>query len=479
MEVTSKEMSKNNFITNTNDLDQNETALLRPILIGYAFGPKKMKTMAKVMDLVSEEVTSVTAERLLEFGKMRSAGLEDEDNYVESVVVQNSKEHVSDSVVGKGFLKNISILQKPVKVSFVPLNLDIPLKQQHGGNFDVILHKMTEDILYISSIKSTNENLENGSVHRQHIDDVSVKQVDEKNAIRRINQLKNYSIDFPSCSLINHPNAIQKLMCRTDTSRILSECLVNVTSKSGISIRTPQFIVVNDTDTKSIAQQIDSAPFTYPFIAKPVPAAGTVDSHKMVIIRHRDGFDELHPPYLLQEYLNHGGKLYKVYVMGDNIWIFARPSLPDLPRGEFVDVRNRDESFLCFDSQKPYPCISDFNLSNDDPHGSTNHYNPEHNNNKSIPLNPKEESHIPDEVTSSELEPIVRVLRDAFSIDLFGFDILISSGTANNEGGSNSKELLVVDVNYFPSYKEIPNFHSILAQYLLQRGMEGRLQSLN
>ena len=41
------------------------------------------------------------------------------------------------------------------------------------------------------------------------------------------------------------------------------------------------------------------------------------------------------------------------------------------------------------------------------------------------------------------------------------------------------KKLLVVDVNYFPSYKEMSNFPSLLAQYLTEKAVQGRLRSVN
>jgi Inositol 1,3,4-trisphosphate 5/6-kinase ATP-grasp domain len=71
-------------------------------------------------------------------------------------------------------------------------------------------------------------------------------------------------------------------------------------------------------------------------------------------------------------------------------------------------------------------------------------------------------------VTVEEVRPIVDVLKRAFGLELFGFDILM---------GSEDREWLVVDVNYFPSYKEVPNFPSLLAQYLTQRVLEQRRRS--
>jgi inositol-1,3,4-trisphosphate 5/6-kinase / inositol-tetrakisphosphate 1-kinase len=77
-------------------------------------------------------------------------------------------------------------------------------------------------------------------------------------------------------------------------------------------------------------------------------------------------------------------------------------------------------------------------------------------------------------VTSAEIRPIADCIRRAFGLELFGFDVLVTSFQNEKE-----REMLVVDVNYFPSYKEVPNFSQLLAQYLAQCGVEGRLRSLD
>lgn len=71
------------------------------------------------------------------------------------------------------------------------------------------------------------------------------------------------------------------------------------------------------------------------------------------------------------------------------------------------------------------------------------------------------------QVTAEEIRPVVDVLKRAFGLELFGFDILVTF----------QGELLVVDVNYFPSYKEVSNFPSLLANYLTQRAIDGRMNS--
>ena len=62
-------------------------------------------------------------------------------------------------------------------------------------------------------------------------------------------------------------------------------------------------------------------------------------------------------------------------------------------------------------------------------------------------------------VTVAEIRPIADTIRKAFGLELFGFDILV----VRTE--ENCKEMLGVDVNYFPSYKEVTNFSKMLAQY--------------
>ena len=65
-------------------------------------------------------------------------------------------------------------------------------------------------------------------------------------------------------------------------------------------------------------------------------------------------------PSLLQEYSNHDGMLFKVYVLGKKVWVFKRPSLPNLPIGEIGEEEGR--GFVEFDSQRPYPSLIDFGI---------------------------------------------------------------------------------------------------------------------
>jgi inositol-1,3,4-trisphosphate 5/6-kinase/inositol-tetrakisphosphate 1-kinase len=52
------------------------------------------------------------------------------------------------------------------------------------------------------------------------------------------------------------------------------------------------------------------------------------------------------------------------------------------------------------------------------------------------------------------------LLREALGLSLFGFDVIQSA---------SSGDLIVVDVNYFPSYKELDFFPEMLYRLILHR----------
>ena len=446
----------------------------------------------------------------------------------------------------------------PIRVSFVPIDLDTPLEDQHGGKFDVILHKMTEDILcmskmlrpqgqgssatasgddYCTCINECGEKCQQCWLHKGIKPLDRIKPTDsmtrhQARASRRIQRLREYKKKaHPSCVLVDSPSNILAVMSRADMAECLSCCLAGVTTKAGIPVRTPRFKVVDEdvelenTDgCNELANEIDTLQFSYPLIAKPLTAAGTKTSHHMGIVLARDGLQRLKTPCILQEYANHGEKLFKVYVLGDSVWVFSRESLPNLPLGENeIKVssdnegdgmrrkpphegnsskegtgrplpqsrkRRRCESYVEFErpagsryyvefnSQQPYPKLSDFGAL-DAPRKKQQRYDPpkppskhlsQQDDNGSLPIHHKND--LARWVTKDEIEPVTNALRSAFGLDLFGFDVLV-------KGDGNDKEILVVDVNYFPGYKEVPNFPSLLAQYLTQKAVESRLRNFD
>lgn len=494
-----------------------------PIVVGYAFGPKKMSTMGvvmaeasrvKVFHKVSEEVeeqgehdvqynctlgqplesvdsceekamtsvlTSVSLEGLEQLeSAMQSKQYQKASSPLGTTVITlgNSDESSDLRHIVRNFRSNYSsaagslastcetsgcstrvsvndnsICTKrrrksnfPVLISFVPLDPNQPLEEQHGGKFDLILHKLTEDILSCS-LQDYSEDHDS--------DDTHVTQRDKDPSWRRVQALLDYNRRNRHCCMVDNPRDIQTVMNRSDIGNVLQNCLKNAHTKSGIPVRSPRFVVIPDIDDpqqrgrdliKTLHQ--DNQELSTPLIVKPLIAAGTKQSHFMLIALQESAFVKLPPKTIVQEFINHNATLYKVYVLGDFVSVYERHSLPDLPE----DLSTATVDLVEFDSQRPYPNLTDFGLNMD-----------------ASRSNIADSISRPDvAVTVAEVMPIVDALKKAFVLELFGFDILRRS---------NYDEWMVVDVNYFPSYKEVPNFPSLLARYLTRRVLEQRSKS--
>ena len=392
--------------------------------------------------------------------------------------------------------------RRPIRLSFVPLDPDLPLEEQHGGKLDLILHKLTEDILACSldDNDDTDDDYNNNN---------------KSDSYRRVHRLTQYKLNHPECCMVDDPSHVKTLMSRSDIAHVLQRCLQGVTSTSGMLVAAPKFVVTTTTTTTTtsgnhqtttttssevatLQQRLAESNIQFPLIAKPLIAAGTKQSHYMTVLLQPEALHRLCSStttqqqqqqqqnttntasrYLLQEYVNHDATLYKVYVLGDFVSVYRRHSLPNLP-----PLHTLDSVVECveFDSQRPYPQLSDFgvvtNVDVDDQNiGSEPTPTPVSlpqesddmtTTSSSTPLSSSSSSIIP--VTELEVRPIVTALRQAFGLELFGFDILVTSSSSTN----TNKTMLVVDVNYFPSYKEVPNFPTLLARYLTQRVVTSR-----
>jgi inositol-1,3,4-trisphosphate 5/6-kinase/inositol-tetrakisphosphate 1-kinase len=406
--------------------------------------------------------------------------------------------------VSSGDKKSTWQQQHQVRVSFVPLDPEIPLEEQHGGKMDIILHKLTEDILCLSQLarenpalkdlsalnssdiagasespqhtSESNSNISSNSQDQQHQHPqlLSSYSDQEQAAVRRVHRLVQYQKDHPECCIVDDPISVQTLMSRSDIADTLEECLLTVTSTSGMPVRSPKYAAIslpsslptggsnagattashNDNEmntaaaTKIIVNQIQTAGLSFPMIVKPLTAAGTKASHAMAVLMDASALPKIieKTPCLCQEYANHDSLLYKVYVLGDHVTVHKRRSLPNLP----VDVKSR-KSYVEFDSQRPYPRLSDFgydkntlsSLKRQRPQSAVEESN-------TTPVPPKQ-------VTSEEVMPVVDALKRAFGLELFGFDVLITKSSSSSSdmlgNGDDSHVLMVVDVNYFPSYK--------------------------
>jgi inositol-1,3,4-trisphosphate 5/6-kinase/inositol-tetrakisphosphate 1-kinase len=228
-----------------------------------------------------------------------------------------------------------------------------------------------------------------------------------------------------------------------------------------------------DTTPEHALDRITVAQLQFPLIVKPLTAAGTKASHAMAVLLQPSALHKIPTPCVCQEYVNHDSWLYKVYVLGDFCSVYKRRSLPNLPTTASAapscasagvgttTTRRSIKDMIAFDSQRPYPRLRDFGYESSSTLEGMEASASSHSHTHAMP-----DTNVKPRVTADEIRPIVTALKAAFGLELFGFDILVTSAPDDR--------LLVVDVNYFPSYKEVPNFPALLAKYLTDRAIERR-----
>jgi Inositol 1,3,4-trisphosphate 5/6-kinase ATP-grasp domain len=384
------------------------------------------------------------------------------------------------------------------RVSFVPLDPDVPLEDQHGGKIDVILHKLTEDILCLSQLEGFSASLFESSELSASLSSLQLlpqqssslpSQLSnvthhwtsaEQAAVQRVHNVWRFARDH-QCCLVDDPLCVQTLMSRADIADTLHECLQG-TRIGDWSVSTPRYAVVHDVS--------DTLPshLSFPLIVKSLTAAGTKASHAMAVVLHASAWSKTlakMAPCLVQEYVNHDATLYKVYVLGPHVSVHKRRSLPNLPATEHQVQR---VEWVEFDSQRPYPRLSHFgfapasskgtaisSISNSISISSSSYKNADtaqNENHSTVPASTLSGSIMT--VKDEDLQSLVPLMKQAFGLELFGFDVLRTSSSLDGDS-----RLLVVDVNYFPSYKEVPNFPALLAQYLTDRAIDFRKTRLN
>lgn len=167
----------------------------------------------------------------------------------------------------------------------------------------------------------------------------------------------------------------------------------------------------------------------WPCIIKADIACGTVESHQMYYIANFDNIQYLYnqlnqwnnSKWLYQQYIPHK-YIYKVYVLGKDVYCFIRSSI-DISHVQSNDIYKFDSQQLCAQSIDTVSNITPPQL--------------------------------------QLFQQIATQLCSIFHIDLFGFDIVIDE--------HNTNSYYIVDINYFPSYKQVNNFQQLFNAYIVQK----------
>ncbi|KAG6484610.1 inositol-tetrakisphosphate 1-kinase 5-like [Zingiber officinale] len=237
-------------------------------------------------------------------------------------------------------------------------------------------------------------------------------------------QLENFAARNPSVPIVDPPQAIERLHNRISMLQVVSELEIPQERETfGI----PSQVVIYDSAALSNSGVVGALRF--PVIAKPLVADGSAKSHKMSLVFHRDGLLKLKPPLVLQEFVNHGGVIFKVYVVGDYVQCVRRKSLPDVSEDKLESA----EGAVTFSQVS--------NLTAQDP-TEVEYY---------MHL---DEAEMP---PLSFVTEIARGLRRATGLHLFNFDVIRDVKVGNH--------YLVIDINYFPGYAKMPYYEKALTDF--------------
>ncbi|KAG6714609.1 hypothetical protein I3842_05G209700 [Carya illinoinensis] len=242
-------------------------------------------------------------------------------------------------------------------------------------------------------------------------------------------QLHQFSVEHPNVVVIDPPEAIEKLHNRVFMLEVVTRLRM---PQGNEAFGVPNQRVVYKSETLLAPNAIQELGLRFPVIAKQVSAEGSANSHEMSLVLNPNGLKRLKTPIVLQEFVNHGGVIFKVYVAGEYINCVKRKSLPDISEEKLNNsdtegllsfsqisnsARNEDEEDSCSDAEKSEPPPLEF------------------------------------------VTELARGLREEMGLRLFNFDMI--------RDGRDGNRYLVIDINYFPGYAKMPSYESVLVDFFI------------
>ncbi len=215
-----------------------------------------------------------------------------------------------------------------------------------GGLSDILTDKSFQNIQYVPFNINDHHVKYNCIIHKL------TEEIDKEETISRIQNIEDYLHANPNCIIIDPFQSVMKVTSRAQTcltlKRIIEEAKIE-------SFKQPKFVIVNNVNNKTIIEAMKENDIQFPVICKSIKACGTSDSHYMVVAINEEGLSQIRFPCVVQQYHDHDSNFFKVYVIGEDVMLFRRPSLPNLTNINSKAVKN-----IAFNSRHTYPSIEDF-----------------------------------------------------------------------------------------------------------------------
>lgn len=150
---------------------------------------------------------------------------------------------------------------------------------------------------------------------------------------------------------------------------------------------------------------------------------------------------EVHP-YLAECFYNHGGTVMKCYAIEEQLFVRAKPSIPDIHRPAAHASREtdgtQDRAWQGYHGEAAFHTLTNMPCAESD---SVHH------------------SLADDQLTMEAAQLCAATIRAATGLTLFGFDLTKPA----------AERFLLVDVNAFPSFRGIPGAAEALREFFKHR----------
>lgn len=246
------------------------------------------------------------------------------------------------------------------------------------------------------------------------------------NDVDTVNCFRSYLAQHPGTRVVDPLDGQVATVNRQTMYEVIGKmCIID-----GLNLVSPATLTVNVAEAKTNESLF--ANFRFPAICKFIEASTSKLSHIMTVVNNRDGLnrylddlDHSIQSFIIQEYLNHSGTIFKVFVLGSYYSVDRRVSFPNFP------MQGNHENFT-FDSQKYKHSLP-----------------PE------LTTETTGKLPIPD---SSIIKTLCDNARKIVNLSMFGFDLIqdVESG-----------KFAIIDMNYLPDFVGVENFHSKLLDHLL------------
>ncbi|GAB2219386.1 hypothetical protein Droror1_Dr00007021 [Drosera rotundifolia] len=346
-----------------------------------------MRLEGEITEVFGEDEVNLDGNELISISKPAELITKPSDSIAVSVGLSQQQVVVGYAMTSKkkrSFLQpKLEILARTKGISFIPIDQNRPLPEQ--GPFDVLLHKLL------------------GKEWSQHLED--------------------YELEHPEVTILDPPYAIQHVHNRQ--SMLQDVAALNLADNYG-RVCVPRQLVI-ERDSSTIPNEVTKAGLRLPLVAKPLLVDGSAKSHELFLAYDKSSLTELEPPLVLQEFVNHGGVMFKVYVVGETIKVVRRFSLPDVCKRE---LSKHGGVF-------PFPRVSCAAASADN-----------------ADLDPV----VAELPPLPLLQKLVKELQLRLGLRLFNVDIIREHETRD--------VYYVIDINYFPGYGKMPDYEHIFTDFL-------------